>query len=52
MPAHDRVRVHDDQGCTPIPPRIGEQHPKTSISVAELGTLCSALEDRQLLAEC
>jgi hypothetical protein len=35
-----------------MPPRIGEQHPKESISVAELGTLYGALEDRQLLAEC
>jgi hypothetical protein len=34
MPTHDGVRVHDDQGCAPIPPRIGEQHPKESISVA------------------
>ena len=52
MPAHNGVRVHDDQGCAPIPPRSGEQHPRASISVAELGTLYRALEDRQLLAEC
>ena len=52
MPTHDGVRVHDDQGCAPIPPRVGEQHPKESISVAELGTLHGALEHRQLLTEC
>jgi hypothetical protein len=52
MPAHHGVRVHDDQGCAPIPPRIGEQHPKDSISLAELRTFYGALEDRQLLAEC
>jgi hypothetical protein len=52
MPAHDGVRVHDDQGCAPIPSRVGEQHPKESIPVAELGTRYSAPEDRQLLAEC
>jgi hypothetical protein len=31
---------------------FGEQHPKESISVAELGTFYGALEDCQLLAEC
>src|SRR5258708_3503879 len=28
MPTHDGVRIHDDQSCSPIPPRVGEQHPK------------------------
>jgi hypothetical protein len=28
-PTHDSVRVHNDQGSSPIPPRNGEQHPKT-----------------------
>ena len=44
MPTHDGVRVHDDQGGAPILPRVGEQHPKQSISVAELGTPYGALE--------
>jgi hypothetical protein len=52
MPTHDGVRVHDDQGCAPILPRVGEQHPKQSISVAELGTPHGALEHGQLLTEC
>ena len=52
MPTHDGVRIHDDQGCSPIPPRVGEQHPKESISMAELGTPHGALEHRQLLTEC
>jgi len=52
MPAHNSVWTHDNQGCAPIRPRIGEQHPKESISVAELGTFYGALADRQLLAEC
>jgi putative salt-induced outer membrane protein len=52
MPAHNSVWTHDNQGCAPIRPRIGEQPPKESISVAELGTFYGALEDRQLLAEC
>jgi hypothetical protein len=51
MPTHDRVRVHDDQGGAPIPPRAGEHYPKQSISTAELGTLHGALEHRQLLTE-
>ena len=52
MPTHDGVRVHDDQGCAPILPRVGEQHPKQSMSVAELGTPHGALEYGQLLTEC
>ena len=52
MPTHDGVRVHDDQGCAPILPRVGEQHPKQSISVAELRTPHGALEHGQLLTEC
>ena len=52
MPTHDGVRVHDDQGGAPILPRVGEQHPKQSISVAELRTPHGALEHGQLLTEC
>jgi hypothetical protein len=37
---------------TPILPRIGEQHPKQSISVEELGAPRGALEHGQLLTEC
>ena len=51
MPTHDTVRVHDDQGCSPISPRVGEQHPKQSISVPKSGPLHGAVEHRQLLAE-
>jgi len=51
MPTHNRVRVHDNQGGAPIPPRLGEQHPKQSISVAELGTPRGALEHSHLLTE-
>jgi len=51
MPTHNRVRVHDDQGGAPIPPRLGEQHPKQSISVVELGAPRGALEHGQLLTE-
>jgi hypothetical protein len=42
----------DDLGCAPILARVGEQHPKQSISVAELGTPHGALEHGQLLTEC
>ena len=52
MPTHDGVRVHDDKGGAPILPRVGEQHPKQSISVAELRTPHGALEHGQLLMEC
>ena len=52
MPPHDGIRVHDNQGCSPIPPRVGEQHPKQSVSVVELGTPDGALEHCHLLTEC
>jgi hypothetical protein len=52
MPTHDRVRLHDDQGRTPVSPRVAEQDPRQSISVVEWGTLGGTLEHRQLLTEC
>ena len=51
MPAHDGVRPHDDQCGAPIPPRVGEQDPRQSISGPELWTLGSASEHRQLLTQ-
>ncbi len=51
MAAHDRVRLHNDQGGVPISPRVGEQDPEQSISVAEWGTLGGTPEHRQLLTE-
>jgi hypothetical protein len=51
VPAHDRVRLHDDQGGAPISPRVGEQDPEQSISVAEWGTPGGTPEHRQLLTE-
>ena len=44
--------VSGNDSCSPIPPRVGEQHPKQSISVVELGTPHGALEHGQLLTEC
>jgi hypothetical protein len=52
MPTHDGIGLHDHQGGAPIPPRVGEQRPKQSISVTELGTLHGAPEYGQLLTEC
>ena len=52
MPAHDRVRLHDDQGRAPILPCLGEDHPEESISRAELGTPDGAPKDGQLLTQC
>src|SRR6266852_6795168 len=51
MPAHDRVRLHDDQDRAPISPRLGEEHPKQSISRAELRTPDCAPKDGQLLTQ-
>jgi hypothetical protein len=46
-----RLGLHDDQGRTPVPPGVNEQHPKQSISRTEWRTLDRALEHRQLLTE-
>ena len=51
MPAHDRVRLHDDQGRAPISPRLGEEHPKQSISRAEWRTADCTPKDGQLLTQ-
>src|SRR5713226_4369757 len=51
MPAHDSVGLHDDQGRSPIPPRLGEQNPKQSIACAVLRTPDRAPENRQLLTQ-
>ena len=51
MPAHDRVRLHDDQGRSPILPRLGEQNPKQSIACAEVWTPDRAPENGQLLTQ-
>ena len=37
MPAHDSVRLHDGQGRAPVPPGVGEQPPKESISLGGVG---------------
>jgi hypothetical protein len=51
MPAYDGVRPHDNQRRAPVPPGMGEQHPKQAISMAEWGPRDRAPEHRQLLAE-
>ena len=51
LPADDRVRLHNDQSGAPISPRVGEQDPEESISVAEWGTLGGTSEHRKLLTE-
>ena len=51
MPTHDSVGLHDDQGRSPILPRLGEQDPKQSIACAELRTPDRAPENRQLLTQ-
>ena len=51
MPTDHRRGLHDDQGRTPVPPGVSEQHPKESISRTEWRTLNRALEHRQLLTQ-
>jgi hypothetical protein len=52
MPTNDRVGLHDDQGRSPIRPRLGEQDPEQSIARAELRTPDRAPENRQLVTQC
>ena len=47
----DRVGLHDDQGRSPIRPRLGDQDPKQSIACAELRPPDRAPENRQLLTQ-
>ena len=51
MPTDHCLGLHDDQGRTPVPPGVSEQHPKQSMSRTEWRTLDCALEHRQLLTE-
>ena len=51
MPTHDSVGLHDDQGRSPILPRLGEQDPKQSISCAKVRAPDRAPENRQLLTQ-
>ena len=50
MPTHDGIRMDDDQRRAPFSPRVGEQHPEQSISIAEWRTL-GTFEHGQLLPE-
>ena len=52
MPAHDGVWLDDDERRAPVPPRVGEEHPKQSISIAEWRTLDGTFEHLELLTEC
>jgi hypothetical protein len=51
MPTHDSIGLHDDQGRSPILPRLGEQDPKQSIARAEVRTPDRAPENGQLLTQ-
>jgi hypothetical protein len=51
MPTHNTVRLHDDQGRSPILPRLGKQDPKHTIARAEVRTPDRASEDGQLLTQ-
>jgi hypothetical protein len=51
MPSHDGLGLHDDQGCAPVPPGVGEPYPKESIPRAKLRPLPDARQHGQLLTE-
>lgn len=51
VPPHHGVGLHDDQGGAPLPPPLGEEDPKESVPLAELGALDRASQRGQLLTE-
>ena len=51
MPSHDGVRLDDDQGAAPVPPRFGQQDPKEAIPRAELRAFDGARPRAELLTE-
>ena len=51
MPADHRVRFDDEQWVTPIRPIFPEQNPKEPISILELRTLPTAVENLELMTE-
>jgi hypothetical protein len=50
MPSDDRVRLHDNQRCAPVPPSSGEGHPKKSVACPETASRRSVV-GRQLLPQ-
>src|SRR6185295_15695960 len=52
MPAHHRVRAHDQQGAAPVAPRVPEEHPKESIPSPKVRASSSARQRGQLLPQC
>ena len=51
VPSDHGIGPHDDQGRSPILPRLGEQDPKQSIACAEVRTPDRAPKNRQLLTQ-
>ena len=51
MPAHDRVRLDDDEGRAPTPPQLGDPDPEDAVPLAEAGAWGRAADDGQLLAK-
>jgi hypothetical protein len=51
MPAHHRVRPHNQQGAAPVAPRVPEQSPKESIPSPKMRAFCSARQRSQLLPQ-
>jgi len=51
MPTHDRVRLHEEEGCAPVPPGRGQDDPEQPIPPAERWTLDAAFQRVELLPE-
>jgi hypothetical protein len=51
MPTHDSARLHEEEGCAPVPPGLGQDDPEQSIPPAESWTLTAAFQGVELLPE-
>ena len=51
VPAHDGVRLDEDEGRAPTTPQPGDPDPEDAVSSAKAGTLCRAADDGQLLSK-
>jgi hypothetical protein len=51
VPSNDCVRIHDQKRTRPERPRSAQQNPKQSVGTAQVGPLCPAFENYQLLPQ-
>ena len=51
VPSDDGVGLHHDQATGPVLPEPGQQHPQESVALLQIGTLDTALQNGDLMAQ-